>query len=276
MIDALTRFLRLHWTSVTWGLYEWFSSARLVTATLVIFIVVVALFVRQPRYRRRLLTMGMAMLATYWLIISPLFSVPATYGLTRFVPQDTGQPADAIVVLARPLEARGDRYDVAVQMMAAGRADQILVMTRHPAKQVLQDLQQRNLSPHGLTSAICIRTTQHEAESAASILGAQGIRRIILITDQPHMLRAWLTFQGYGFSVIPHMVAIPDWVAHQERSLLAIREYLGLMSYGLMGRLQTPAPDQLETIWAEAAAHFPPEYCFLTVDQLRELASSSF
>lgn len=274
MMDAVTTFLRLHWTKVTWGLYEWFASARLVTATLVVFIVV-ALVVSRGHYRQRLVAMGLALLAAYWLIISPLFSVPATYLLTRFVPQDAGQTADAIVVLARPSEARGDRYDVAVQMMAAGRANQMLVMARQPAQMVFRELQQRDLSPNGLTSAICIRTTQHEAESAASILGSQGIRRIILITDQPHMLRARLTFQGYGFSVIPYMVSIPDWVPHHERSFLAIREYLGLVSYALMGRFQQPAPDQLETVWAEATTHFPLEDCFLTADQLRELTTSS-
>lgn len=273
MMDAVITFLRSHWTKLTWGLYEWLASAKLVTATLVVFMLV-ALLVSRPRYRRRLVAMGLALLGAYWLVVSPLFSGPANYWLTRFVPADAGQSADAIVVLARPSEARGDRYDVAVQMMAEGRADQMLVMARQPAQVVFRELQERNLSPQGLTSAICMKTTQHEAESAASILGARGLRRIILITDRPHMLRAWLTFQGYGFSVIPHMVAIPDWVPHHERSFLAIREYLGLVSYGLMGRFQQPTPDQLDTVWAEATTHFPPNDCFLTADQIRELTAS--
>jgi hypothetical protein len=106
------------------------------------------------------------------------------------------------------------------------------------------------------------------------LLSSQNLNRIILITDQPHMLRAWLTFRRFGFDVIPHMEPIQDWVAHHERSFLAIREYLGLLSYKLLGRFQAPTPDHLAQLVSEASDQFPTDGCFMTAEQLRQSLSS--
>jgi uncharacterized SAM-binding protein YcdF (DUF218 family) len=273
MLDTLRIFLGTRWAHLTWTIYDWLASARLVTLALLIF-TAVAMLASTPRYRRRMMILGLSLLALYWFVVSPLFSVPATYLLTRFVPSDTGQTADVVVVLARPSEARGDRYNTAVAMMEAGRAEKILVMGRDPAEDVFEKLQQRQLSPEQLTSAICVRTTLQEAESAAVLLSSQNLNRIILITDQPHMLRAWLTFRRFGFDVIPHMEPIQDWVAHHERSFLAIREYLGLLSYKLLGRFQAPTPDHLAQLVSEASDQFPTNGCFMTAEQLRQSLSS--
>lgn len=269
MVETLRALLRSHWTDFSWGVYTYLASAKLVTLTLVVF-VIVALFAGGRRYRRRLVTLGLALLGAYWLLVSPLFSVPATALLTRFVPADTGQPAEAIVVLARPREAEGDRYTTAIAMLAAGRAPQLLVMGRTAATRVLEQLQQEDQSVDPLTGAVCVQTTKHEAESATAFLASQGVRRIILITDQPHMLRAWLLFKGYGFEVIPHMEPWADWVPHHERSFLAIREYLGLVSYALLGRFREPAPEHVPELVAETTQHFPADRCFWSVDQIRQ------
>ncbi|NJL49360.1 MAG: YdcF family protein [Leptolyngbyaceae cyanobacterium SM2_5_2] len=217
MLDTLRVFLGTRWAHLTWVVFDWLASAKLVTLTLLVF-TAVAMLASTPRYRRRMMILGLSLLAVYWFVVSPLFSVPAIGLLTRFVPPDTGQTADVVVVLARPSEARGERYETAVAMMEAGRAERILVMGRYPAEDVFEKLEQRQLSPERLTSAICVRTTLQEAESAAVLLSAQNLNHIVLITDQPHMLRAWLTFKGFGFAVIPHMEPIQDWVAHHERS----------------------------------------------------------
>jgi uncharacterized SAM-binding protein YcdF (DUF218 family) len=272
MVDTLRRLVGMRWTHVSWGIYDWLSSARMVTLTLLVF-TAIALVASSPRYRRRMMAVGLSLLGVYWLVVSPLFSIPAIHLLTRFVPEDNGQTADAVVVLYRPSEVEGDRYSQAIATMEQGRAKQLLVMGRQPGLDVFNELQKRNLPSDPLTSAVCVRTTKQEAESAVALLTTQGMQRIILITDQPHMLRAWLTFKGFGFSVIPQMEPIPDWVAHHERSFLAIREYMGLVSYALLGRFQAPSPDHLAELVAEATEHFPSDRCFVTAAQLRQATS---
>lgn len=268
MVQTLRALAGSFWKELSWGIYDYLASARLMTLTLGVFIVV-ALFAGGRRYRRRLVATGLGLLGAYWLLISPLFSVPATALLTRFVPADTGQSADAIVVLARPHEAEGERYNTAITMLLAGRAPQILVMGRMAAAQVLEQLQNEQQSADQVIWAVCVKTTKHEAESATAFLASQGARRIILITDQPHMLRAWLLFKGYGFDVIPHMEPWADWVPHHERSFLAIREYLGLVSYALLGRFQQPSPEQFPELVAESTQHFPVDRCFWSAEQIQ-------
>lgn len=268
MLETLRAFLGSRWTDFSWGIYTYLSSAKLVTLTLGVFIIV-SLFAGGRRHRQRLVTLGLGLLGAYWLLVSPLFSVPATALLTRFVPADSGQPAEAIVVLARPQEAEGERYQTAIAMLSAGRAPQMLVMGRLAAAKVLEQLQQFQQPVDPLTGAVCVQTTKHEAESATAFLASQGARRIVLITDQPHMLRAWLLFKAYGFEVIPHMEPWADWVPHHERSFLAIREYLGLASYALLGRFRQPTPEDFPKILAETTQHFPVDRCFWSADQIR-------
>ncbi|MBD1918969.1 MULTISPECIES: ElyC/SanA/YdcF family protein [Cyanophyceae] len=254
---------------MTWKLYYWFSSPEKVSLALLV-VAVVALVASKPRYRRRMVIASVAMLAAYWFVLSPLFAVPATALLNSFVPPDTGEPADAIVVLARNGMIQGDRYNTALDMVAEGRSPNLLIMGRSQGGDVLKAIDERDLSPNLMLSAVCVRTTKQEAESAAAALGARGLNRIILITDTPHMLRAWLTFKGLGFSVIPHVEPLPAEVGSRAQSLLAIREYLGLVSYAGLGRFQGESPQTLPEVAREMAEDFPADRCFMTAEQLRQ------
>ncbi len=274
MLELFKGFLRTYWTKFTWSLFDWLSSARLVTLTLIVFTLVMFL-ASQPRYRRRMVTFGLVLLATYWLIISPLFSIPATQLLMSQVPKDTGETADAVVVLARESMIQGHRYETAVAMVDSGRAPEVLIMGRTQGKKVFRQLEQRNLSPELMLNAVCVKTTLNEAHSAGAILGSRGANKIILITDPPHMLRAWLLFKSLGFTVIPHPEPIPDWVPHHERSFLAIREYLGLISYAALGRFNQRPASALPQFAQEMLSQYPLNNCFMTADQIRQSLSSS-
>lgn len=274
MLELIKGFLRAYWTKFTWELFDWLSSARAVTLTLLVFTAVIVVASR-PRYRRRMATAGLTLLAAYWFVVSPLFSVPATQLLVHLVPTDTGETADAVVVLARESAIQGGRYETAVDMLDSGRAYQLLVMGRVQGDQVLRQLEQRHLSPDRLSSAVCVRTTYNEAHSASAILGSRGATKIILITDPPHMLRAWLTFKSLGFVVIPHLEPIPDWLPHHERSFLAIREYLGLISYAALGRFERHPTSALPQLAQEMLAKYPLDNCFMTADQIRQSLPSS-
>ncbi|MBE9138915.1 YdcF family protein [Nodosilinea sp. LEGE 07088] len=269
MLDLIQSVFHTYWPRFTWTIFLWLSSARLVTLTLLGFTAVMA-FASGRRYRRRMVITGLTLLASYLIVVSPLFSVPSTALLARFVPPDTGGTADAIVVLGREQSAEGDRYATTVDLVANNRAPKILVMGDYNGRQVFRGLEKRNLPTDGLQSATCITTTQEEADSAWAILGPQGVKKIVLITDTPHMLRAWLTFKSIGFEVIPHIEPIRPSVAHHERSFLAIREYFGLASYALLGRFKPQPPSQLTQVSQQVAADFPLNQCFMTADQIRQ------
>lgn len=269
MLEFLRSRLGLLWPKFTWKLFDWLSDPLLVTLTLLVFAAVM-LLVGGRRYRRRMVALGLGLLATYWFIISPLFWLPATQLLVSLVPPDRGESADAIVVLARNTEFEGDRYDVAVDMVAQGRAKQVVIMGNDRGKGVYRRLAERRLATDALLSASCAKTTKQEAYAAAAALGDRGFSHIILVTDAPHMLRAWLTFRGLGFTVTPHIEPVPQGVAHQERSLLAIREYLGLVSYGALGRFQRPPASELPRVAQAAAADFPRDRCFRSAEQIRQ------
>ncbi|MBD2111221.1 MULTISPECIES: YdcF family protein [Cyanophyceae] len=213
---------------------------------------------------------GLALLVAYGVVMSPLFSIPATALLSSCVPRDTGESADAIVVLARNGRIQGDRYNTAVDMLAEGRSPNLLIMGLSQGVTVLKALDQRHLSPNLMLSAVCVKTTKQEAESAAVALGARGLKRVILITDTPHMLRAWLTFKGLGFAVVPHIEPLPVGVAGRERSLLAIREYLGLVSYAGLGRFQRKSPITLPQVAGAMADDLSADRRFMTAEQIRQ------
>lgn len=274
MLELLRSMFGQYWPQLTWKLYYWFFSPKKVTLALLV-VAAVALVATKPRYRRRMVLASLTLLMTYLFVLSPLFSVPATALLSSFVPPDTGGSADAIVVLARTRRIQGDRYNTALDMLAEGRSPNLLIMGRSQGGDVLKALDQRDLSPNLMLSAVCVKTTKQEAESAAAALGTRGLKRIILITDTPHMLRAWLTFKGLGFSVVPHSEPLPAEAGKRERSLLAIREYLGLISYAGLGRFQGKSADTLPQVAREMAKDFPADRCFMTAEQIRQALAMS-
>ncbi|MGB5971868.1 MAG: YdcF family protein [Nodosilinea sp.] len=273
LVELLQSVFGRYWVKFSWKLYDWLTSPAKVTLMLVV-IIAVALLASRPNYRQRMVSAALALLAAYWLMLSPIFSGPATALLSSFVPPDQGESVDAVVVLARSGYIQGDRYDTALDMVAAGRTSNLLIMGRTQGASVIEAVDKRDLSPN-LVSAICVRTTKQEAESAAATLGARGLQKIVLITDTPHMLRAWLTFRGLGFTVIPHVEPLPTHVSSRERSLLAIREYTGLISYAMLGRFQRQSPSTLPEVAKAMADDFPADRCFVTADQLRQAPMAS-
>lgn len=274
MLDILKALARLNWVHFTWAVNGWLSNPGEVTLTLLVFIAVITLFSRR-RYRRRMVTLGLTFLGLYWLLMSPLFYAPANYLLGRFVPEDSGQHADAIVVLYRDQEILGDRYQTAIDLIEQGRADQLLVMNRNPGPNVVTKLEQQRLSTSVLLNAVCVRTTKDEALSAVVALGTQGLSKIILITDSSHMLRSWLTFRGLGFTVIPYAEPLPDSLPYYKRSLVALREYLGLMSYAILGRFEDRPASALPQFAESMLVRYPLDSCFKTAEQIRQSPLSS-
>lgn len=250
-MSNLRGILGRFWTDATWELINLLTNPVRVT---LLFMVLLALlwvvpklipgsktWIRQRKFLKRLL---IAALVLYWITISPLGASALTFPLTTALPPDLGQPADAIVVLTRNEKDEGRRYETALDLYQQGRSPRLFVTSRHNLERTAELLEQRGIPLSVLSATNCARTTKDEAESIATILGPQGVETIILITDPAHLRRATLTFEGYGFSVIPYAETAP--IPHARRSLLALREYPALVSYLLLGRFRPESPDALK------------------------------
>lgn len=167
--------------------------------------------------------------------ILPLFLLGVTQGLVAFVPPDTGQKADAIVVLGRGWPLLFSRVDAAAELWQAKRAPIIFASGIDDAPNLMQLLAEKGIPQQALDGENCSLTTEENAIFSAAILQPQGVRRILLVTDSHHMLRSLMVFRAYGFDVIPHKSAVPqDWNP-KERGFLKLREYGGILNYSFRG-----------------------------------------
>lgn len=270
LLDLLQKLIGFRWTQISWGLFDWLDSPRLVSLT-VIAIIGLLMLGSMPIWRRRLIKGLTGLFIVYWLVISPPAAALATGVLMHFLPPDSGQPVDAIVVLSRGRGARGDRYEQAFDLWRAERAPRLFITGRANAVYMAERLQAQRLPLDNLSGTFCARTTKDEAYSTAAILGPQGVRTILLITDPPHMLRSFLTFKGLGFSVIPHPIVLPSEVKSTTRSFLALREYPGLISYALLGRLQPKSTDVLQNPPPELVQQMAARQCEADAARLKSL-----
>jgi uncharacterized SAM-binding protein YcdF (DUF218 family) len=189
------------------------------------------------RFGRRPLRMAIVALGlVYSLTLFPITANLAEVALKWRIPDDSGATADAVVILGRGSELNPSRVAVAAELWQEQRAPLIFASGISDAPKILAMLHDRGIPDQQLQGEECSRTTYENAEYTTSLLRPQGVQRILLVTDGPHMLRSWLTFRGFGFSVTPIVSAGPDSLSRVGRTRLILREYLGLVSYGLLGR----------------------------------------
>ena len=242
---AFTVFTTEQWTRFSWSLFYGLGEPWRVIA-LLLSLMVMSYFLSRTLWKQRLSGLLALLLLIYLIVISPPAASLMLKGLVQFVPTDSSGQSDAIVVLSRGKEVRGARYNLAVELWQEKRSPRIFVTDRGNVEQMLKLLKQKNISSQVLSGTACALTTQDEAVSTATILGPQGMKKITLITDPPHMLRSVLTFKSMGFSVIPVMSPLSPQLSSAKLSLLALREYIGLLSYFVLGRFQQRSPDELE------------------------------
>lgn len=108
------------------------------------------------------------------------------------------------------------------------------------------ELERSGVPRNMIWSEIQSRSTHENALYSAQLLKAKGIRKIVLVTDAFHMLRAERAFRKVGLEVIPaasgyrrfHLITpdrlLPSWeaIAWNEDSL---HEALGLLWYRVRG-----------------------------------------
>lgn len=196
------------------------------------------------KWKKRILLITAALVVGYLIVISPFVSATGTRLLTAFVPADSGEPADAIVVLGRGYEQNPTRSQIAGELWQSKRAPLVFPSGRNDAL-IMETILRADFPQASVASEPCSSTTEQNAEFTAALLNPKGVKTIILVTDPAHMWRSLLTFQSFGFKVIPHYTPLsPDTIPTKKRFLF-VREAIGLFNYAILGRYRSrdvPAP----------------------------------
>ncbi|MEO0988488.1 MAG: YdcF family protein [Cyanobacteria bacterium J06639_14] len=231
------------WTTFTWTLFHWLSEPKLFVPiglgiTLGVFVT------KLPAWMKPLRRILPVLLASYFVLATPGAASLLIKGLTVILPPGTDQSVDAIVVLSRNDDLGYSRYTLALQLWRENRAPKIFVTSFGRVGYMTDRLKREALPMKILDGTACARTTYEEASSAAVLLRPQNVERIILITDPPHLLRSVLTFRAFGFEVFPQVASFHAELPAVQKSLLALREYFGLVSYAVLGRFSKQSLDK--------------------------------
>ena len=224
------------WTWFNWGFFDWLTTPVLVVLPLLLFMALTWLIPALPG-KIPIRWIGFISLLLYFTLLSPPTIALANRILVGQLPPDSGAPADAIVVLGRGKALRKSRAEVTTQLWKTGRAPKIFVSGRDDSPVIMKLLIAEGIPQQSLNSENCSQTTEENARFTAFLLQSKGIKHILLITDPAHMLRALLTFQRMGFTVIPYLSPLPPDYTAPEEAVLVLREYMGLANYSLAGRL---------------------------------------
>jgi uncharacterized SAM-binding protein YcdF (DUF218 family) len=190
---------------------------------------------RRRRWQKPTVRLTVTLAVLYLIVISPMFAQFGNQLLVKFLPADSGAKADAIVVLGRGQEQNPRRANIAGTLWQAKRAPLIFPSGRSDAPAIAQ-LIRATFGDAPVGGEPCSLTTDQNAEFTAALLRPQGVKSIILVTDPPHMWRSLLTFKSFGFEVIPYFSPLANNTHPVKKRFLVIRESIGLLSYGLMGR----------------------------------------
>jgi uncharacterized SAM-binding protein YcdF (DUF218 family) len=197
------------------------------------------------KWRERLIQPVFALLLG-WLLITSTWAVQSvSWTVTQILPADTGEKIDAVIVLGRGEVLRLQRAEQAEALWQTGRASQIFVSGMMDARSIVQYLQESGVLAQMLAGEECSQTTEENALFTSAILRPEGVRKILLVTDLPHMVRSLLTFRSFGFTVIPHATQLPKSWNSAQRMYLFLREFLALAHYALDGRFRERSIEEL-------------------------------
>ena len=229
-----------------WGELDWLKN--LIILVILIFAALgIRWILQQPKCKRWLRTpKGVLSITGLTACLLLMLSV-ADKGLTLFLPKDSGQAVEAIVILGRGTDFGILRVDVATKMWQAKRAPKIFHSGTGDTPRMLQLLEEKGIPKEALDGENCSMTTPENAIFSAAILQAQGIKRILLVTDPPHIWRSVLNFSDEGFTVIPHTSPMPTNLGFMDKSILIFREYIFLISTNVQRLFYGQRPQELKS-----------------------------
>lgn len=197
------------------------------------------------RWRRRFLLPFTFMLLFCIGITSPWGIELATQGLTVNLPEDNGEPVQAIVVLGRGDDFRQRRMERVEKLWEQQRSPKIFASGMLDAEFMLEQFETNGIPKIALSGERCSQSTEENALFTSAVLYPEQVQKILLITDTPHMMRSMLMFRSVGFDVIPYPIALPDHWSNRLKSWVLLREYFGLMTYALTDRFHQRSVEEL-------------------------------
>lgn len=197
------------------------------------------------RWRKRFVTPLALTVLVCSVVFSPIGIAIANWGLTFSLPKDPGEPVDAIVVLGRGETLRNRRVEIVEQLWQSKRAPRVFASGMLDAEDIMDRLKESGLPEQALTGESCSQTTEENAKFTSGILYPQGVRKILLVTDPPHMLRSHWLFTTYGFTPVPALSQLPPSLSTLEQLQTLSREYIALADYALNGRLSQKSGNEL-------------------------------
>lgn len=220
--------------------------------SLIFFATLWVLWLVSSRRRKRRVILPLATIGlSYLFLTSPIALALASLGLTFSLPPDAGEKTDAIVILGRGEPLRSYRVEVASDLWQARRAPKIFASGMLDAEEAIAKLQNGGIPKIQLSGERCSQTTEENAQFTAAVLHPQGIHKILLLTDAPHMLRSQILFQSFGFMVTPHPIPLPLHWSTTEQLGSVLREYVGLISYRWQDRLRQRTQSEIDRPAAE-------------------------
>ena len=190
------------------------------------------------------------------------------YLMSPLLSRDTPGQADVIVVPGAGLTEACTpnlngvrRVLLAARLYRAGRAPQMLIAGGHPRTGALkctvagvmaQLAVEIGIPPEAVHTERESRSTHENAEFSAPILRQMGAKRILIVTDRLHMVRAVASYAHYGFAI--ERASIPVFEGHRDNVDMlqgGFRELIAIQYYRWKGWIEDP--------WAAAAPAPSPE-----------------
>lgn len=225
--------------SIPWWEFPWLKKLLpiiLIILAVGLFFLGIRWFKQNKRLRRWFSNPKSLLLLFIVTAIFPLILIGSEKALAALLYRDSGANADAIVLLGRGGgEFFSDRVDLAVELWQAKRAPRVFVSGNTDAPSMVGQLKDKGIPPSMVDGENCSLTTAENAAFTAAILQPQGFQKIILVTDEPHMLRSMLVFRAFGLAVIPRTTPLPSYFNLRDSAFLTFREYVGAVGYAVRG-----------------------------------------
>lgn len=237
--------------------FRWLNKPLLLVILLVVTFFAIRWLLNNPERRRWFSSPKGFLLVFGVTALLPLLWVTFNQALVVFLPSDPGTKVDAIVVVGRGWPLMHDRVNTVAELWKAGRAPRVFASGVTDTPNLIKLLKEKGIPNDAIDGENCSITTEENAILSAAILQPQGVRQILMVTDESHMLRTLLVFRAYGFTVFPRISPVPEHWNIKERGFFKLREYGGLIQYGLRGvffpqRLSNLNSPRLKTLVREA------------------------
>ncbi|MDB9527494.1 YdcF family protein [Oscillatoria sp. CS-180] len=169
---------------------------------------------------------------------SPLLLNASMKTIANLLPTSRDETVASIIVLGRGPSDRAERA-LATSEIFQTKPVPVFVSGMTDAPQIVKVLHEMGVEMDYLSGERCSQTTWENGLFSEASLKPKAETNVLLVTDEPHMLRAYLVFQSFGFDVTPHAVPSEKGLFSLQQARVVLREYAALATYTLRGKLHS-------------------------------------